>query len=372
MKIGFDAKRAFHNSTGLGNYSRDFIRILAEYYPNNKYYLYNPKPKKIDRLPKLDIIIERLPNTWFWKKISSIWRQGPVVEQVNTDGVEIFHGLSGEIPRGLKEKGIKSVVTIHDLIFVRYPELYKSIDRKIYFKKFKYAADNTDKIIAISEQTKNDIVEFLNVDESKIEVVYQGCHNVFKEDFSDKDKELLKAKYKLPDRFLLNVGTLEPRKNALSIVKAIKDIETNLVIVGRKTEYYNEIKNYITQHNLTDKVIFLEGLSLKELAVLYQSAELFIYPSVFEGFGIPIIEALFSKTPVITTKGGVFPEAGGPSTSYVEFNNIKALETEIKDLLSNESLRERKIEEGLAFAQKFTDDQIAKEIFKVYNSLLDE
>ncbi|WP_282135386.1 glycosyltransferase family 4 protein [Seonamhaeicola maritimus] len=372
MKIGFDAKRAYHNTTGLGNYSRDLIRVLAEYYTENQYYLYNTKPKKIDRLSVYKNVFERLPNKWIWKKLSSIWRQGPVSKQIAEDKIELYHGLSGEIPRGLKEKGIKSVVTIHDLIFMHHPKLYKPIDRKIYFKKFKYAAHNVDRIIAISEQTKKDIIQFLGVDSTKIEVVYQGCHSVFKEKSNQEEKQSLKDKFNLPEQFILNVGTIEERKNLLSIVKAIKDIEIDLIVVGRKTDYFKEVESYINQHKLSNRVHFLEGLSLKELATLYQLATVFVYPSIIEGFGIPIIEALFSKTPVITTKGGVFPEAGGPNSTYVTVKDIDMLKKEITILLNDSSLRKQKADTGYEFAQKFNDDIITKQVFNVYKSVLKE
>lgn len=369
MKIGFDAKRAYHNNTGLGNYSRDLISILATHFPENEYYLYNTKPAKIDRFKGLSNIIECLPSHWFWKKLASIWRQAPIVEQIVKDKVEIYHGLSGEIPRNIHKKGIKTVVTIHDLIFVRYPELYKPIDRKIYFNKFKYAAKNADKIIAISEQTKRDIVDFLKVDKKKITVVYQGCHAVFKEAYTTKEKEAVRKKFELPDKYILNVGTIEERKNLLNIVKSITKIDVNLVVVGRKTDYFNRVEKYIHDHNLEDRIYFLEGVSMKELATLYQMADIFVYPSVFEGFGIPIIEALYSKTPVITTNSGVFPEAGGMHATYVEHNDVQQLEKEIVHLLSNEKLREEKIKESYQFVQKFNDEEIAKNLKKVYNSI---
>lgn len=369
MKIGFDAKRAFHNTTGLGNYSRDLIRILANYYPTNSYLLYNTKPKKVKRLQLTTNMIEVLPKLKIWKKLSSIWRQGPVSEQIINDGVSIFHGLSGEIPRGLAGKEIKTVVTIHDLIFIRYPKLYSFFDRKIHFNKFKYAAEKADKVIAISEQTKKDIVDFLKIDASKIEVLYQGCHHVFKEERTLEEKEAFKKKYNLPDKFISNIGTIEERKNALSIVKAIKDIDVNLVVVGRKTEYYKEIEKYIVEHKLEGKVFFLEHLSLKELSIVYQASEIFIYPSIFEGFGIPIIEALYSKTPVITTAGGVFPEAGGPNSIYIEKNNINSLKLAIANLLKNENLRKKMTTEGYNFVQKFNDEVIVKKLMNIYIDL---
>ncbi len=370
MKIGFDAKRAFHNTTGLGNYSRDLIRILATFYSSNEYVLYNTKPKKVKRLKLLKNMKEVLPKSIFWKKFSSIWRQGPITKQVVNDEVAIYHGLSGEIPRNIHKKGIKTVVTIHDLIFVRYPELYSFFDSKIYLKKFKYAAKNADIIIAISEQTKLDIINFLKVEASKIKVIYQGCHAVFKEIPTNEEKSLLKEKYKLPEKFILNVGTIEERKNVLSAIKAIKDVDVSIVIVGRKTKYFDEINEYITQNNMLNRVFFLEGLSLKELSILYQSASIFVYPSIFEGFGIPIIEALYSRVPVITTKGGVFPEAGGPNTVYVEKNDIVSFSKEIEELLSNETLREEIVNKGFEFVKKFEDEIIADQIMGVYKSIL--
>ena len=303
MILGFDAKRFFHNKTGLGNYSRDLIRILAHYYPENTYLLYNPKPKKINRI-EIDgkIIIEKLPIKNSNKKFTSLWRLFNVTSQIKADKVAVFHGLSGEIPIGLNKSGIKTVVTIHDLIFMRYPELYTFFDRKIHYYKFKYAANKADLVIAISEQTKKDIVKYLKIKPEKIKVIYQGCSPVFKAEISKEFLEITRTKYNLPLNFILNVGTIEKRKNILSAIKAIKNIDIQLVIIGKKTAYYNEISNYISENKLEDKIIFLENVALTELSAIYKMAQIFIYPSIFEGFGIPIIEALYSQTPVITTK----------------------------------------------------------------------
>lgn len=368
MRIGYDAKRIFHNTTGLGNYSRDLIRVLATHYPKNEYFLYNPKPKKVNRLALSENIKEVLPETKFWKKFSSIWRQKAISKQITDDNIEIYHGLSGELPIGLSS-GVKKIVTIHDLIFVRYPKLYSFFDRKIHFQKFKYACTIADKVVAISEQTKNDIVEFLKIDASKIEVIYQGCHNIFKERASEDFKKELLKRYNLPDNFILNVGTIEERKNALLIIQAVKNIDTTLVIVGRKTTYYDKIESFIKENSLESKVIFLEGLTLEELSALYQKAQVFVYPSIFEGFGIPIIEALYSKTPVITSKGGVFPEAGGENSVYVNSNNVNELINAIESLLSSEEKRTEIAQKGFEFAQKFNDEQIAENYMNLYLQL---
>lgn len=371
MILGFDAKRFFHNTTGLGNYSRDLIRILAQYYPENSYVLYNPKPKKINRIP-IDgkIIIEHLPETKKDKKWSSLWRLFFVSSQIKKDKVAIYHGLSGEIPVGLNKSSVKTVVTIHDLIFMRYPNLYSFFDRKIHYYKFKYAAQNADLVIAISEQTKKDIVSYLKIDPAKIKVIYQGCAPVFKEEISQEFFEFTKEKYQLPTNFILNVGTIEKRKNVLSVIKAIKEIDTQLIIIGKKTAYFKEISSYILENNLQDKVIFLENVELKELASIYRMASVFIYPSVFEGFGIPIIEALYSKTPVITTKGGCFSEAGGENSIYIDPLNPEELRNELSELLANPEKREFVKQKGFEFVQKFNDENIAKNWMETYLEVL--
>ena len=365
MNLGFEAKRFFHNKTGLGNYSRDLVRILNTYYPQNSYFLYNPKPTKNNSQLVTAVIIEKNP-TGIYKKLKNYWRQKAITKDLVRDKIEIYHGLSGELPSGLKSQNIKSIVTIHDLIFVRYPHLYSYFDRKIHFLKFKKATQNADLIIAISEQTKADIIEFLGIKAEKIKVIYQGCQAVFKENYSNEEKEAVRQKFNLPQNFLLNVGTIEERKNALLIVKAIKNIDTTLVLVGKETAYSQTIHAYIKEHQLEKKVIFLKQLSSKELAIVYQLAEIFIYPSIFEGFGIPIIEALYSKTPVITTNSGVFPEAGGPDSVYIDPENQDELEKVIKNLLNSGEKRAEMVEKGLEFVQKFNDEGIAKQYMDCY------
>ncbi|WP_130736140.1 glycosyltransferase family 1 protein [Flavobacterium sp. J27] len=367
MKIGFEAKRVFHNKTGLGNYSRDLVRMIATKFPETSLFLYNPKKAKEPIFTyKNENIFERNPKT----KFKNYWRQKGVVRDLLHDKIEIFHGLSGEIPSGLKKNKIKSIVTIHDLIFMRYPNLYSFFDREIHFYKFKKAAQNADIVIAISEQTKEDIIQYLKIDAQKIQVVYQGCQPIFKTKISENELKTVKNKYLLPNQFVLNVGTIEPRKNALTIVKAIQNIETTLILIGKETEYAKEIHQYITSHNLQHKVRFLKGINSFELAAIYQLATIFIYPSLFEGFGIPIIEALYSKTPVITSNSGVFPEAAGPDSVYINPTDASELATKIQFLLENPEKRSEMIEKGWHFAQQFNDDVIANQLMNIYTSLL--
>ena len=366
MKIGFDAKRYFHNATGLGNYSRSLITILQKNNPKNQYFLFNLKVKKNYKIPDdLENVYEVNPKG-FWKNFKNIWRQIGIYFSIKKQNIDIFHGLSGELPWFMPKK-VKKIVTIHDLIFVRYPHLYAYFDRKIHFYKFKFAAKNATIIIAISEQTKNDIVDFLKINPNKIKVIYQGCSEIFKQNYSQNQKNDLKEKLQLPEKFLLNVGTIETRKNVLNIVKAIQGTSIPLVVVGKKTKYFTEeIAPFIQNNKLERQIIFVKDLTREELAILYQLATIFIYPSIFEGFGIPIIEAMYSKTPVITSNSGVFPEAGGPFSLYVDPYNVEEIKNTILNNWENEASLKDISEKSHEFVQKFNDEVLAENWSEVY------
>ncbi len=363
MKIAFDAKRFFHNTSGLGNYSRDLVRILAKYFPENEYILLNKNKSE-----RGSDILEN-SNVHFVEtskgKMSRQFKMGKDAQKQNAD---IFHGLSGELPLKWDKNSIKKIVTIHDLIFERYPQYYSFFDRKIHFWKFSKAANSADKIIAISEQTKRDIIHFLKVPESKIEVIYQGCHKAFKEQQSEEFIQKTREKYSLPERFILNVGTIEERKNLLNVVKALKDTNIPLVVVGKKTKYFRKVEQFVQQHKI--RVQFLEGVSMDELATIYKLADIFVYPSFFEGFGIPVIEALFSKTVVITSNTSCLPEAGGPDSVYVYPENHLDIQSKIKFLWDNESERKRRADKGFEFVQKFNDEPIANNLMNLYQKII--
>lgn len=367
MKIAFDAKRFFNNSSGLGNYSRDLVRILATSFPENQYVLFDKNKSK-----KGKEILD-LPNVEFKERSKGNFsRQFKMGIDAQNAQADIFHGLSGELPLKWNSKEIKKVVTIHDLIFMRFPQYYSWFDKKIHFWKFKKAAEQADLIIAISNQTKRDIIDYLKVPASKIVTVYQGCHAVFKENQSKDFLNQTSEKFKLPKRFILNVGTIEDRKNLLNIVKAINGTEIPLIVVGKKTRYFTKVQKFIIKNKLENQILFLENVSMTELAAIYKLADIFVYPSFFEGFGIPVIESLFSKTPVITSNLSCLPEAGGPDSLYVNPYNAEDLKSKIQFLWNNESERNRRAEKSFEFVQKFNDDEIAKNLDSVYQQVLNQ
>jgi glycosyltransferase involved in cell wall biosynthesis len=361
MKIGFDAKRAFQNKSGLGNYSRDLIRMLERSNRFSSIVLFRPKSTTLF-IPG-EKTLEVGPKN---RKFSSLWRMFSLFRESEKYDLDIFHGLSNELPFGKKGK-IKTIVTIHDLIFERFPKWYSSIDCLIYRFKTKNACKRADKIVAISEQTKKDLIELYQVPASKISVVYQGCHSAFLQDYSISELQVIQEKYQLPNQFALQVGTIESRKNALLSVKAVHQVkDLPLILIGKKTDYFSTIEKYIQDYNLGHRIKRVEVDNMEDLAKIYALSTLFLYPSIFEGFGIPIIEALFSKTPVITNKLGVFPEAGGPNSYYVSIDEEAEMVEKIQYILDNPVEVKKSCEESYTFANKFREEALLKSWEKIY------
>ncbi len=368
MKIGFDSKRAFYNQSGLGNYSRSTIQLLSKHFPSHSYFLYTPSTKKAIKFKLQNNVKIIEPKSYFNRYFKSYWRSFSMSKNIRNDKIDIFHGLSNELPQKIQKTGAKTFVTIHDLIFIRYPEFFKKFDRKIYFQKFKFACETADTIIAISEQTKSDIINYFNINDKKIEVVYQGCNPIFYKNVCTEKKIEVTQKYKLPNKYILYVGTVEERKNSLNIIKAVhkNNIDIPILIVGRKTDYQNKLLEYISKYKLENKVFIHNNIPFVDFPAIYQQAELFIYPSIFEGFGIPIIEALNSKIPVITTKGGCFSESGGMSSIYVEPNNIDEIGNAIKTVIYKPEVSNKMKDDGYKYVQKFREDKIAQNLMNIY------
>lgn len=421
MNIGFDAKRAYHNTTGLGHYSRNLLNALSGYYPEHQYYLFNPGHSSLFK-PTAANMHEEQPRSFFHRMFTSAWRSSWVKKDLKKLNINLYHGLSHEIPVGIQKTGIRSVVTIHDLIHERYPEQYSFADVAIYRKKFRYACSHADKVIAISEQTKKDIIEFYGIAENKIKVCYQSCNPAFAEKVNEEERINIKEKYGLPPQFFLYVGSIIERKNLLNICKAIKllrnELNIPLMVIGDGGSYKEKVKEYIRQNDLAGHIIFLseqepfpsftyrwrlldyeeeirrqdskdiittedeaalqkKSLELDQLKnasadfpAIYQSAIAMIYPSFFEGFGIPVLEALWSKLPVITSNTSCLPEAGGEGAYYVNPASAEEIAAGMKKIYSDKQFAAAIIEKGWQHAQNFTAQKHAESVMNVYKSIL--
>lgn len=377
MKIGFDAKRAFHNFTGLGNYSRTLIETLATYYPADELHLFSPKKNDAPRLKSIleDPSVSSHFPSGFWRKIHPIWRSYGISADIEASKVQIFHGLSNELPVKLPSK-VASVVTIHDLIFERYPDFYPRFDRFVYRQKFRRACQQADVVVAISEQTKQDIIDFYKIKAEKIQVIYQSCDRQFymPNEANKRIEQSILKPYDLPESFFLYVGTINERKNLMGIMHALNHLKNtnnpiNLVVIGDGGAYLKTVKEYVAKHHLTPYVYWLPKVNFTDLPAIYAAAKALILPSFFEGFGIPIIESLWSGTPVITSVNSCFAEAGGDGALYVEPTDYQALSDAILRINTDETLRNDLILRGSFFVQKFHEKHIGSEWQTLYKSL---
>jgi glycosyltransferase involved in cell wall biosynthesis len=367
MKIGFDAKRYFFNHTGLGNYCRQFVDSFAKNNLNQILFLFSPKKPTTDFIFG-DKIKLSMP-TGFWKIFGGVlWRSFGIYFSLKKEKINLFVGLSNELPFFMP-KSVRKIVVIHDLIFIRFPKMYPPLDRFFYRIKTKNACRNADQIIAVSEQTKQDLVDFYKILPSKIVIIPPIIDSIFYAENQKNEPIFIKKPY------ILSVGAITARKNLLQTVRAFHKISTktdvNLVVVGTATGigniYLSKIKSFISENNLETRVVFLEKIPNNILPNIYKHAEYLVYPSQFEGFGMPIAEALFLKTAVITSKEGCFRATAGNGAVYIDPENIDELAETMENLLNNDVLRADLGKKGCTHVQQFRADAVGKLIENILN-----
>ena len=376
MNIAFDAKRITNNATGLGNYSRFVLEALTEYRPENRYLLYSPsigRPELYRELLEHRSVQLHTPHRALAFLGGSLWRNYSIPRLVREAKVDLFHGLSNELPLGLyRAQRVGTVVTIHDLAFIRYPQYYKPIDRLLYRRKYGASARAADHVITVSEQTRRDVIDIFGVEEERVTTVYQGCSERFAQ-IQPEEVAAARQALRLPQRYMLFVGSIEERKNLLLAVEALaqlQDKELHLVAVGRRTPYVQQVLDRARRLGVTSRLHLLHQVGAAYLPGIYGGAEVFVYPSRFEGFGIPIIEALNAGIPVIGATGSCLEEAGGPTSLYTDPDNADMLASLIDRVLIDISLRRLMIDEGRSYVERFTPKRIARDLSQVYEQVM--
>ncbi len=376
-RVGFDAIRAIRNSTGLGNYSRALLRALHRYQPRIELRLYSPlppRPKFSDLTAELNSDLHLPPYDTTNPLSRSLWRTFRLGRTVAKDRVQLYHGLSHEIPRDLPRTGVPSVVTFHDLIFEKHPEFFRFYDRASYRWRYRWSAKHATAILAVSEQTRDDLLERYRVDPARIVVIPPPRRDTFAAQVAEADRATVRSRYGLPNEFLMSVGTLEARKNQRLLLTALSrlnpDTTPMLVLVGRDGGTGRALGQMVTRLGLTRRVRILTDVATTHLPALMQSATIFLYPSLAEGFGMPIVEALSAGTPVIASAGGCLVEAGGPDSRYVAADDADGWAAAIDDLIGDQATRNRMQETGRSWASRFDSERLAAHLTAVYDAVL--
>lgn len=372
MHIGFDAKRFFHNATGLGNYARSTVLGLAEHFPEHRYTLYTPSQAgQFCTLPALHglHVQEACPLA---RAFPAMWRSLGIPWTALQDGLDIYHGLSHELPMTDFAARTRTVVSMHDLLFLTHPHLYPWVDRKLYTFKYKKSCQRADMVVAISQKTADDVHELFGVPWQRIRVVHQSCAQAFSLALSKDEKVRLRRTHSLPEDYVLFVGSLIPRKGAQTLIAALGELppadRPGLVIVGRGP-LEASLREQARTLNLGSRVLFPGQVPAEDLPGLYQLARVFAYPSVGEGFGIPILEALSSRVPVITSTGSCFAEPGGDAALYTTPGDVQELAGALAKVLGDAALRQDMISRGVRHAQNFHISRTSANLMQVYAEL---
>lgn len=375
MIIGMDGKRAVQNNTGLGNYSRYALNMMSLAFPSTQFRLYAPKNKPNERLEPL---LER-PNvslsvaeTSFGGLGRVFWRTVDLPLDLRRDNVTLYHGLSNELP--LTIGGVcPSVVTMHDVIWRRSPADYKAVDRRIYDFKYGRSARIATRVIAISECTKRDLVSDFGIDPAKIDVIYQGVDPMFSLEINTMQRQEIRARYSLPERYAVCVGTVQPRKNQLLVVRALAQLpqSVHLLIVGRMDGPYGDsVRREIGRLGLSGRVKHLQGIPSADLPAIYADAAVSVYPSRYEGFGLPVVESLTVGTPVVAATGSCLEEAGGDGAVYVDPDDVAALAAAMEHIIDDGIYRDKLSRYGRRHVRKFSADTFAKATMASYRKAL--
>jgi glycosyltransferase involved in cell wall biosynthesis len=364
MRIGIDATPILLRKGGIGYYTYNLLDHLTRVDTQNEYILFETTQKE----PESPIPFISRPNvrSIYTPKMLQKWR-------CRKERIDLYHGTNFRL-RGKGRKG--NIVTIHDLAFKHYPHfLKKKFGQFLSFLKTKRDVQRANRVIAVSAHTAKDVVEFFKIDTEKVRVVYHGVDPDFRPDVPRASILEMKEKYHiLAPQYILWVGTLEPRKNLRTLVQMYDQLkglhdEYHLILAGGLGWQYEDILQ-MTQ-TLGSKVQITGYLPREDLVSLYAGAALFVYPSLYEGFGMPLLEAMASGVPIVAARTSSIPEVIGNAGILVDPLNISEMGEAVRRVLTDRSVSSSLREKGMARAREFTWDRAARETLRIYQEVID-
>ena len=379
MKIGIDVSLAVGQRSGIGNYAYNMAKELAKIDKKNAYtlfpffyYIYHPEFKGFETSisnPNFKLKYKHLSKKW----IDYIWMESGIDKKEIIGDVNIFHSTSFSAPENVKSK---LVVTIYDVSFITHPQFHQKANIEHCNYGTMEAVKHADIIIAISEHTKDDLIKYFNCPSEKIKVTYLGYDKeIFRPIKEEAEIEKVLKKHKIDKPFILNLGTVEPRKNIEGLIRAYSLLANNLkdkydlVIGGGKGWLDSDLYPLIQELKLEDKIKFLGYVDEEDLAYLYSATACFIYPSFYEGFGLPVLEALACGAPVISSDISSIPEVIGEAGILIDPRKNEEISAAIGKLLDDTSLQDTLKKKALLQAKKFSWEKCATQTLEIYESL---
>ncbi len=377
MRICIDISPAVHHKAGLGRYAQELTAALMASGAENEYLAFYNEPETahiappLDRLPRLTSNLTTKP--WRMRVLVSHLARRP--QDSLARGVDIFHATAHLLPRFTR---VKTVFTLHDLAFRICPETHTRVNRVFLSAAMPRFLRAADAIIAVSQWTKADAMRLYGIPEDKITVIYEGVHPHFRPPTAE-DIAAARRKYNLPERFILYLGTIEPRKNLSVLLDAYALLrsqhvcaDARLVIAGKKGWLYEPFLRHVRELGLQDEVLFPGFIADDDLPALYGAADVFAYPSLFEGFGLPVLEAMACAVPVVCSNASSLPEVAGDAALLVSPHDTAALAAALQRVLADAELRVKLVTLGLAQARRFTWQETARQTLAVYNQVYEK
>lgn len=374
MRIGIDYTAAVNQGAGIGRYARQMTRALLELDRENEYVLFVPsaspeasRASESAIVGQANVSLARLPLSE--RALVALWHRlrVPVPVELFSGRLDVFHSPDFALAPVLRAR---TLVTVHDLSFRRVPECFKPALLSYLNRVVPRSVARADIVLADSESTRNDAIELLRLAPERVFVVYAGVDSRFRRVTDQGLLEDVRSRYSLPGRFVLSVGTLQPRKNYVRLIEAFSRLsgveDVRLVISGARGWLYEEIYRRVEELGLSSRVLFPGYVAEADLPALYSLSEVFAFPSLYEGFGLPPLEAMACGTPVVVSRASSLPEVVGNAGCLVDPLSVEEIAGTLQALLDSPARRADLAEQGVAQAARFTWSEAARVLLGLY------
>lgn len=372
INIGFDAKQVMSDGADFGSYSRLVIEAMARTAPRNTYfrpYVEARKPHSgYEAIERMHNIETMEPDGALWRKLHLAWRLWHVSRDLANAGVELYHGLTELVPMGLTSRNIRSVVTVHNMAFLYDTSILNSPYHLIHRLYMSRMLNRVDRIVAVSECVKRDIITHFHIYPDKVDVVYNGVAHRFTEPVTEQKVEEVATRYDLPAKYILGVGKQLERRNMLNIIKIlpIVDHELHYVVVGKPTAYTARMQRAARELGVADRVHFISGIADEDMPALYKRAAMLVNLSRYEGFATSVAEAMSVGTPCILTRTSSMEEVAESAALYVDANSRDELIGAVRSLCNDDELRTAYIDAGMRHASRYRPEVVAFNLVNCY------